>query len=46
MKGDKNMKGFIIVAVCNGDCKTRLSNKAKAWFAALGSKQINKLKVM
>lgn len=36
--------GFIIIAVCRDDCAQNLSDKARAWFEALGSKLISTLK--
>ena len=35
--------GFIVVAACKDDCATRLSERAKGWFADMGSKEIWKL---
>ena len=32
--------GCILVAACKDDCVTNLSQKAKAWFAKMGSKEI------
>ena len=37
-------EGFIIVAACKDDCVTHLSQKAKSWFADMGSKEIHNLK--
>ena len=36
-------EGFIIIAACQDDCVTQLSSFAKAWFQAMGSKEIANL---
>ena len=37
-------EGFIILAACQDDCVTKLSQKSRNWFVQLGSKEILKLK--
>ena len=35
--------GHIVAAACKDDCVTNLSEKSKAWFREIGSKEIDKL---
>lgn len=42
--GDTIKPGFIVAAACKDECVKGLSNKARKWFADMGSKEIYKVK--